>query len=63
MQTSHTVPDNLPVADEKEVELEALLRFARALKRIHVRLVSEGFRFEDGKLIPPDETDLDEFTN
>ena len=33
---------------------EALINFARRLKEIHIRLVIEGYKIEDGKITPPE---------
>lgn len=42
-----------------EEQIQAYLRFARILKQIHVRLISEGWKIEDGVFTKPDGTICD----
>lgn len=34
-------------------EIDAFIDFAKILKRIHVRLIMEGYTIENGKITPP----------
>jgi hypothetical protein len=37
-----------------DAQIEGYLRLFAILKRIHIRLLQEGYTMEDGKLYPPD---------
>lgn len=37
-------------------EIENFAGIYNALRRIHIRLVKEGYKIEDGKITPPNES-------
>jgi hypothetical protein len=37
-------------------EIENFAGFFNALKKVHVRLIKEGYKIKDGKIIPPDKS-------
>ena len=39
-----------------EKEIENFAGFYNALKQVHIRLVKEGYKIEDGKITPPNES-------
>ncbi len=34
-------------------QIKEIISFSDILKRIHIRLISEGYKIEKGKIIPP----------
>lgn len=50
----HPLPPKRTFTKEQK---QALVRFARILKQIHIRLVIEGYTIKDGKITPPKNED------
>ena len=44
-----------PSIEMTEDVLQGLTEFGLVLKKIHMRLISEGYTIENGKIIPPKE--------
>lgn len=60
LPSNNKVPDNLPVANEpqnsNEPDVAELIQLVQALQHVYARLVAEGHRWQDGRLIPPGDT-------
>ena len=44
---------NNPTRIFTEAEMDNILGFYHALKKVHIRLINEGYQISDGKIIPP----------
>jgi len=44
---------DLPIEPLSEESITAVIDFAKILKRIHIRLVMEGYVIQDGKIYKP----------
>ena len=40
--------------DFSEKEIVTVTKFAETLKKIHIRLISEGYKIKGGKITPPE---------
>lgn len=41
-----------------EKEIENFAEFYNALRQIHIRLIKEGYKIEDGKITPPNKESI-----